>query len=94
MECKSSITAKEQNISSEALNEKAGLDKEIKKIIDGNSACEEKKGDLKGVFVSKFKIGTALYLLSYRIVSDGIELITVGPHENYYRDLKSYMKNM
>lgn len=76
------------------LNEKAGLDKEIKKIIDGNSAGEEKKGDLKGVFVSKFKIGTALYLLSYRIISDGIELITVGPHENYYRDLKSYMKNM
>ena len=33
------------------LNEKAGLDKEIKKIIDGNSAGEEQKGDLKGVFV-------------------------------------------
>jgi len=75
-------------------NEKSGLDNVIKNIIDGGSAGDEKKGDLKGVFVIKFKIGTALYLLSYRIVSDGIEHITVGSHENYYRDLKSYMKNL
>ncbi len=45
-----------------APNEKAGLDKEIGKIFDGSSAGEEKKGDLKGVFVSKLKIGKAMYL--------------------------------
>jgi mRNA-degrading endonuclease YafQ of YafQ-DinJ toxin-antitoxin module len=73
-------------------NEKSSLDNEIKKIIRDPSVGVEKKGDLKGVFVHKFKIKTALYLLSYRFVADGIELITIGSHENYYRNLKSYLK--
>ncbi len=73
-------------------NEKSGLDNEIIKIIRDTSIGIEKKGDLKGVFVHKFKIKTALYLLSYRLVADGIELITIGSHENYYRNLKSYLK--
>jgi len=73
-------------------NEKSCLDNEIKKIIQDPLVGIEKKGDLKGVFVHKFKIKTALYLLSYRLVADGIELITIGSHENYYRNLKSYLK--
>jgi len=73
-------------------NEKSDLDNEIIKIIGDASIGIEKKGDLKGVFVHKFKIKTALYLLSYRLVADGIELITIGSHENYYRNLKSYLK--
>jgi mRNA-degrading endonuclease RelE of RelBE toxin-antitoxin system len=73
-------------------NEKSSLDNEIKKIIRDPSVGVEKKGDLKGVFVHKFKIKTALYLLSYRFVADGIELITIGFHENYYRNLKSHLK--
>ena len=73
-------------------NEKSSLDNEIKKIIRDPSVGVEKKGDLKGVFVYKFKIKTALYLLSYRLVADGIELITIGSHENYYRNLKSYLR--
>jgi hypothetical protein len=73
-------------------NEKPSLDTEIRKIAQDPSIGIEKKGDLKGVFVHKIKIKTTLYLLSYRSVSDGIELITIGPHENYYRDLKSYLK--
>ena len=73
-------------------NEKTYLDKEIKKIIKDPSIGIEKKGDLKGVCVHKFKIKVALYLLSYRSVTEGIELITIGPHENYYRDLRSYLQ--
>jgi len=73
-------------------NEKSGLDNEIRKIIRDTSIGMEKKGDLKGIFVHKFKIKTALYLLSYRLVADGIQLITIGSHENYYRNLKSYLK--
>ncbi|MBW2004728.1 MAG: type II toxin-antitoxin system RelE/ParE family toxin [Deltaproteobacteria bacterium] len=70
-------------------NEKSSLDNEIKQIIQDPSVGIEKKGDLKGVFVHKFKIKTALYLLSYRLVPDGIELITIGSHENYYRNVGS-----
>ncbi|MBW2614221.1 MAG: type II toxin-antitoxin system RelE/ParE family toxin, partial [Deltaproteobacteria bacterium] len=28
------------------------------------------------------------YLLAYRMVSENLELIMIGPHQNYYRDLK------
>ena len=69
------------------------LDKQIRKIIDKPSIGQEKKGDLRGVFVRKFKIETIQYLLSYRYISDNLELITIGPHENYYRDLSSYLKS-
>jgi len=73
--------------------EKTELDEEIKKIIQNPSVGTEKKGDLRGVFVHKFKIKTTLYLLSYHLVADGLELIMIGAHENYYRDLSSYLKN-
>ena len=73
--------------------EKTSLDKEIKKIAHEPLVGTEKKGDLKGIFVHKFKIQNQLYLLSYRTVRNGLELITIGPHENYYRDLKTYLKN-
>ncbi len=73
-------------------NQKLQLDTEVKKIIQDPSIGSEKKGDLRGVFIHKFKIQNSLYLLSYRILGEDIELIMIGPHENYYRDLKSYLK--
>ena len=71
--------------------EKELLDEEIKKIAENPLIGEEKKGDLRGVYVYRFKIKAALYLLSYRIIKADLELIMIGPHENYYRDLKSYL---
>jgi hypothetical protein len=82
----------ENKIKKFSKQEKGILDAEIKRIIDNPSAGEEKKGDLRGVYIHKFKIKTIQYLLSYRIINDGLELIMIGPHENYYRDLKSYLK--
>lgn len=73
--------------------EKQELDKAVKEIIKDPSIGTEKKGDLKGIFVHKFKISRNEFLLSYRIVGEVIELITIGLHENYYRDLKSYLNN-
>jgi hypothetical protein len=73
--------------------EKLELDNEIKKIIKYPSIGSEKKGDLRGIFVHKFKIANAPFLLSYRLMGEDIELIMIGSHENYYRDLKSYLKN-
>ncbi|MBU0482596.1 MAG: type II toxin-antitoxin system RelE/ParE family toxin [Proteobacteria bacterium] len=73
-------------------NEKNDLDNEIKEIARNPSIGIEKKGDLRGAFIHKFKIKTTLYLLSYRVVADGLEFIMIGAHENYYRDLKSYLK--
>ncbi len=73
--------------------EKEILDQVIRNITDNLSIGEEKKGDLRGIFVYKFKIKTAEYLLAYRMVEEDLELIMIGPHENYYRDLKKYLKN-
>jgi len=72
--------------------EKATLDKEIKKMIAAPATGAEKRGDLRGVFVHKFKAGQEQYLLSYRFTEEILELIMLGPHENYYRDLKNYIK--
>jgi mRNA-degrading endonuclease RelE of RelBE toxin-antitoxin system len=73
--------------------EKEILDEEIRSIANNPSMGDEKKGDLKGIFVHKFKIKTAQYLLAYRMVGDDLELIMIGPLENYYRDLKRYLKS-
>ncbi len=67
--------------------EKQVLDDEIKIIVKDPSIGVEKKGDLRGIFVHKFKVKTMLYLLSYRLKDKNLELIMFGPHENYYRDL-------
>lgn len=72
--------------------EKKLLDKQVLKIVENPSIGTEKKGDLRGVYVYKFKIKNSQYLLSYRFVGDDLELIMIGPHENYYKDLKSYLK--
>jgi mRNA interferase RelE/StbE len=72
--------------------EKEILDDEIKNIEEDPLIGEEKKGDLRGVHVYKFKIKSIQYLLSYRMIKAGLELIMFGPHENYYRELKSYLK--
>lgn len=73
--------------------EKEELDKAVKKIVSDPDIGTEKKGDLKGIFIYKFKINNIEHLLAYRIVEDAIELIAIGTHENYYRYLKGYLKN-
>ena len=84
------FTKKVKKFSKKQKNE---LDKQIKNLLVNPLFGEDKKGDLKGIFVYKFKISNAQYLFSYRLKENNIELITIGPHENYYRDLKTYLKS-
>ena len=73
--------------------EKKILDQQIKKIAKDPSVGQEKRGALRSIFVQKFKIHATQYLLSYRMAdADTLELIMIGPHENYYRDLTTYLK--
>ena len=73
--------------------EKRILDNQVRKIVKDPAIGQEKKGALRGIFVHKFKIHAIQYLLSYRFVGDDLELIMIGPHENYYRDLSKYLKS-
>ena len=72
--------------------EKELLDIEVRNIVQNPGIGEEKKGDLNGIFVHKFKVKTLQYLLAYRVIDNNLELIMIAPHENYYRTLKSYLR--
>jgi mRNA interferase RelE/StbE len=74
-------------------SEKDALDREVRNIAENPNIGEEKKGDLKGVFVHKFKFKTNQYLLAYRKAGTDLEIVMIGSHENYYRDLKSFLKS-
>ncbi len=82
----------EKKVKKMSKSEKDTLDREVKKIAENPGIGEEKKGDLKGVFVHKFKVKTTQYLLAHRKLGGDLELGMIGPHEKYYRDLKQYLK--
>ena len=69
--------------------QKAALDEAVRSIASQPDAGENKLGDLAGVKVYKFKMGSLLCLLAYRVLdANTLKLLMVGPHENFYRDLK------
>jgi mRNA-degrading endonuclease RelE of RelBE toxin-antitoxin system len=73
-------------------NEKKRLDEEVKRISENPEIGQEKKGDLQGVKVHKYKVGNQQILLAYEALENEILLLTFGCHENYYRDLKHYLQ--
>jgi mRNA-degrading endonuclease RelE of RelBE toxin-antitoxin system len=73
--------------------DKKTVDKAIEEIAVDPTIGEEKKGDLAGVFVYKFKINKQEVLLSYKLqpskfAPQEIVLLSLGSHENFYGDLK------
>jgi len=69
--------------------QKAALDEAVRSIASQPDAGENKLGDLAGVKVYKFKMGSLLCLLAYRVLdANTLKLLMVGQHENFYRDLK------
>lgn len=71
-------------------NVAADTDAAVDAIASNPTIGERKKGDLAQLLVHKFRSQGQLYLLGYTI-DDGVRLIyleAIGPHENFYRDLK------
>jgi mRNA interferase RelE/StbE len=69
--------------------QKEDLDKALRAIRAAPTIGEAKVGDLLGIRVYKFRLSNQLCLLAYRILDkESIKLLTFGPHENFYRDLK------
>ncbi|RAP36727.1 addiction module toxin RelE [Legionella quinlivanii] len=60
----------------------------VRAIINNPRIGEEKKGDLAGVYVYKFKINHQQFLLAYEWDPELRVLLALGVHENFYRDLK------
>jgi ParE-like toxin of type II bacterial toxin-antitoxin system len=69
--------------------QKADLDEAVR-VISGNPGIGETKvGDLAGVQVYTFGMANQVCLVAYRMLDEEIvKLLMVGPHENFYRDLK------
>ena len=71
-------------------NQKKDLDTAVKKLMADPAIGEQKKGDLSFLRVHKFKMNKQLTLLGYSF-DDGtliLELMALGSHENFYRDVK------
>lgn len=68
------------------------IDDAIREIIKNPKIGEEKKGDLAGIFVHKFKIQHKEILLAYEWIPKERTLLALGVHENFYRDLKKNRK--
>lgn len=71
-------------------NQKKDLDTAVRALMENPHLGEQKKGDLSFLRVYKFKMTKQLTLLGYSY-EDGtvvLELISLGSHENFYRDVK------
>lgn len=82
------------------------IDDEVEAVCERPYDGEAKVGDLLGFFVWKFKFNRQEYLIAYRpppkelaeSTSDleieflVIDFYKVGSHENFYDDLKRYIK--
>ena len=69
--------------------QKAAIDEAVRTISSQPEVGDTKVGDLAGVQVYKFRMGSSLCLLAYRVLDvNTIKLLMLGPHENFYRDLK------
>lgn len=69
--------------------QKLELDTALRAISENPIAGETKVGDLAGIRVYKFRLSNQIYLLAYRILdTESLKLLTLGSHENFYRDLK------
>jgi mRNA-degrading endonuclease RelE of RelBE toxin-antitoxin system len=73
--------------------DKKALDQAVNDVAGNPALGEEKRGDLMGVFVYKFKLNKQETLLAYelspnKLTPDEVVLLGVGPHENFYVQLK------
>jgi mRNA interferase RelE/StbE len=64
----------------------------VEDVLADTAIGESKRGDLEGFRVHKFTMGRHLTLMAYRAENDSLIFYQAGPHENFYRDLRKYLK--
>lgn len=76
---------------------KAAFQKAVDEILKDPYMGEPKTGDLSGVFCYDIYYNKTNYELAYTIIEEGdltVVVILAGTHENFYKELKRYMKNL
>ncbi len=69
-------------------NQVKPVNEAIRHILSDLTCGEEKKGDLAGVRVYKFRVLDKQFLLAYGFDKETLFLLALGIHENFYRDIK------
>ena len=69
--------------------DKKALDQAVNDVAGDPALGEEKRGELSGVFVYKFKLNMQETLLAYelspnKLTPNEVVLLGVGSHENFY----------
>jgi len=70
------------------------VEDEIERSVEDPVIGEFKPGDLQGIEVHKFKFQRQSFLIAYRVAGPDIIFYSIGTHENFYRDLKRYLKEI
>ncbi|MBI3377772.1 MAG: type II toxin-antitoxin system RelE/ParE family toxin [Nitrospirae bacterium] len=70
------------------------IEDEVEGVINSPDTGEAKKGDLSGLRVHKFKFQRQEYLIAYKTEGNTITFYMIGTHENFYRELKQYLREV
>lgn len=75
------------------------IEDEVEELCAVPELGEAKVGDLAGIRVHKFRFNRQEYLIAYRLNVKGvapevlwIDFYKVGSHENFYDELKKYLR--
>jgi len=70
------------------------IEDEVDKITLKPDMGEAKKGDLAGFRVHKFYYKRQKFMIAYYLQDAGIVFFKIGSHENFYRELKKYLREV
>ena len=70
------------------------IEDEVEGVRNAPDMGEAKKGDLTGLRVHKFKFQRQEYLIAYKEESNTTIFYMIGTHENFYRELKQYLREV
>ncbi len=70
------------------------IEDEVEGVRSSPDMGEAKKGDLSGARVHKFKFQRQEYLIAYKEEGNTIIFYMIGTHENFYRELKQYLREV
>lgn len=70
------------------------IEDEAEKIHKNPDMGEEKKGDLSGLRIHKFTFRKQEYLVAYKVQDASITAYMIDTHENFYRNLKRYIREV
>ena len=66
----------------------------VEEVLADPEIGQLKKGELDGFMVHKFTASCQLTQMAYKVENDSFVLYQVGTHENFYKSLKKYLKEI